>query len=53
MLLISWWFIALIANSLFYSMFKDEDNSKTRVWLAIGLTLIDIVLIVFMFMRGF
>ncbi len=48
MLIVSWWFIVLIVNCLFYDLIKSNDNK----WLGVGLTIIDIVLIVFLFVRG-
>lgn len=52
MLIVSWWFIVLIVNCLFYDLIKNADEDLTQTWLSIGLTIIDIVLIVFLFVRG-
>ena len=48
---VSWWFIVLIANCLFYDLIKNADEELTQTWLGLGLTVIDIILIVLMF-RG-
>ena len=47
----SWWFIVLIVNCLFYDLIKNADEELTQTWLGLGLTAIDIILIVLMF-RG-
>lgn len=51
MLIVSWWFIVLIVNILFYDLIKNADEESTQTWLGLGLTAIDIILIVLMF-RG-
>lgn len=51
MWVISWWFIALVVNCLFYDLIKTLDNDLTQTWLSVGLIAIDILLIVLMF-RG-
>ena len=51
MLIVSWWFIVLIANCLFYDLIKNADEELTKNWLGLGLTVIDVILIVLMF-RG-
>ena len=51
MLIISWWFIVLIVNCLFYDLIKNAEEDITQSWLGLGLTVIDIILIVLMF-RG-
>lgn len=51
MLIISWWFIVLIVNCLFYDLIKNSNEELTQTWLGIALAAIDIILIVFMF-RG-
>ena len=44
-------FIVLIVNCLFYDLIKNADEELTQTWLGLGLTAIDIILIVLMF-RG-
>lgn len=51
MKIVSWWFIVLIVNCLFYDLIKNQDEDITQSWLSVGLTVIDIILIIFMF-RG-
>lgn len=51
MLIVSWWFIVLIVNCLFYDLIKNAKEDLTQSWLSVGLTVIDIILIVLMF-RG-
>ena len=51
MLIVSRWFIVLIVNCLFYDLIKNADEDLTQSWLGLGLTVIDIILIVLMF-RG-
>ena len=51
MLIVSWWFIVLIVNCLFYDLIKNAEEDITQFWLGLGLTVIDIILIVLMF-RG-
>ena len=51
MLNASWWLIVLIANCLLYDLIKNADEELTQTWLGLGLTVIDIILIVLMF-RG-
>lgn len=51
LMVVSWWFIVLIANCLFYDLIKNADEELTQTWLGLGLTVIDIILIVLMF-RG-
>ena len=48
MLMVSWWFIVLIVNCLFYSLIDDADGSSKK-WLIVSLTIIDVALIVFLF----
>ena len=50
-MIVSWWFIVLIVNYLFYDLIKNTDEELTQTWLGLGLTTIDIILIVLMF-RG-
>ena len=52
MLIVSWWFIVLIVNCLFYDLIKNVDEDLTQSWLSVGLTLIDLTLIIFLFLRG-
>lgn len=52
MLIVSWWFIVLIVNCLFYGLIKNADEDLTQSWLSVGLTLIDLTLIIFLFLRG-
>lgn len=52
MLIVSWWFIALIVNCLFYDLIKNAEEDLTQSWLSIGLTIIDLTLIVLLFVRG-
>lgn len=52
MLIVSWWFIVLIVNCLFYDLIKNADEELTQTWLSVGLTLIDLTLIIFLFLRG-
>lgn len=52
MLIVSWWFIVLIVNCLFYDLIKNADEDLTQSWLSVGLTLIDLTLIIFLFLRG-
>ena len=49
MLIVSWWFIVLIVNCLFYDLIKNAKEDLTQSWLGLGLTVIDIILIVLMF----
>lgn len=51
LMIVSWWFIVLIVNCLFYDLIKNADEDLTQLWLGLGLTVIDIILIVLMF-RG-
>ncbi|GAA0041643.1 hypothetical protein [Lactobacillus amylovorus] len=51
LMIVSWWFIVLIVNCLFYDLIKNADEELTQTWLGLGLTAIDIILIVLMF-RG-
>ena len=51
LMIVSWWFIVLIVNCLFYDLIKNADEESTQTWLGLGLTVIDIILIVLMF-RG-
>ena len=48
-MIVSWWFIVLIVNCLFYDLIKNSDEELTQSWLSVGLTVIDIILIVLMF----
>lgn len=50
MLIVSWWFIVLIVNCLFYD--KNDKEDLTQSWLSVGLTVIDLTLIILLFMRG-
>lgn len=52
MLIVSWWFIVLIVNCLFYDMIKNAKDDMSRSWLSVGLTVIDLTLIVLLFIRG-
>lgn len=52
MLIVSWWFIVLIVNCLFYDLIKNAEEDITQSWLSVGLTLIDLTLIIFLFVRG-
>lgn len=52
MLIVSWWFIVLVVNCLFYDLIKNADEDLTQSWLSVGLTLIDLTLIIFLFLRG-
>lgn len=52
MLIVSWWFIVFIVNCLFYDLIKNADEDLTQSWLSVGLTLIDLTLIIFLFLRG-
>ena len=52
MLIISWWFIVLIVNCLFYDLIKNAEEDLTQTWLGLGLTAIDLTLIVLLFVRG-
>lgn len=52
MLIISWWFIVLIVNCLFYDLIRNANEGLTQSWLSIGLTAIDLTLIVLLFVRG-
>lgn len=49
--MVSWWFIFLIVNCLFYDLICNVNEDLTQTWLGLGLTAIDIILIVLMF-RG-
>jgi len=51
MIIVSWWFIVLIVNCLFYDLIKSANEDLTQTWLGVGLTAIDIILIILMF-RG-
>lgn len=51
LMIVSWWFIVLIVNCLFYDLIKNTNEDLTQTWLGLGLTTIDIILIVLMF-RG-
>lgn len=51
LMIVSWWFIVLITNCLFYDLIKNADEELTQTSLGLGLTAIDIILIVLMF-RG-
>lgn len=50
-MIVSWWFIVLIVNCLFYDLIKNTNEDLTQTWLSLGLTVIDVILIVLMF-RG-
>lgn len=50
--MLSWWFIVLIVNYLFYDLIKNAEEDITQSWLSVGLTLIDLTLIIFLFVRG-
>lgn len=52
MLMVSWWFIVLIVNCLFYDLIKNAEEDITQSWLSVGLTVIDLTLIILLFMRG-
>lgn len=52
MLIVSWWFIVLIVNYLFYDLIKNAEEDITQSWLSVGLTVIDLTLIILLFMRG-
>lgn len=52
MLIISWWLIVLIVNCLFYDLIKNAKEDITQSWLSVGLTVIDLTLIILLFMRG-
>lgn len=52
MLIVSWWFIVLIVNGLFYDLIKNAQEDITQSWLSVGLTVIDLTLIILLFMRG-
>lgn len=52
MLIVSWWFIVLVVNCLFYDLIKNVDEDLMQSWLSVGLTLIDLTLIIFLFLRG-
>lgn len=52
MLIVSWWFIVLIVNCLFYDLIKSTDEDLTQSWLSVGLTIIDFTLILVLFLRG-
>ena len=52
MLIVSWWFIVLIVNCLFYDLIKNADEDLTQSWLSVGLTVIDLTLIILLFLRG-
>lgn len=52
MLIVSWWFIVLIVNCLFYDLIKNAEEDTTQSWLSVGLTVIDLTLIILLFMRG-
>lgn len=52
MLIFSWWFIVLIVNCLFYDLIKNAEEDITQSWLSVGLTVIDLTLIILLFMRG-
>lgn len=49
--MVSWWFIFLIVNCLFHDLICIVNADLTQTWLGLGLTAIDIILIVLMF-RG-
>lgn len=51
-MIVSWWFIVLIVNCLFYDLIKNAEEDITQSWLSVGLTLIDLTLIIFLFVRG-
>lgn len=51
LMIVSWWFIVLIVNCLFYDLIKNTNEDLTQTWLSLGLTVIDVILIVLMF-RG-
>ncbi len=44
MLIVSWWFIVLIVNCLFYDLMKYV-NDTTGIWLGIILAITDVALI--------
>ena len=50
-MIVSWWFIVLIVNCLFYDLIKNTNEDLTQTCLGLGLTVIDVILIVLMF-RG-
>ena len=52
MLIVSWWFIVLIVNCLFYDLIKNAKEDLTQSWLSVGLTIIDFTLILVLFLRG-
>lgn len=52
MLIVSWWFIVLIVNFLFCDLIKNAEEDITQSWLSVGLTVIDLTLIILLFMRG-
>ena len=51
MLIVSWWFIVLIVNCLFYDLIKNAEY-LTQSWLSVGLTIIDFTLILVLFLKG-
>lgn len=52
MLIVSWWFIVLIVNCLFYDLIKNAKEDLTQSWLSVGLTAINLTLIILLFLRG-
>lgn len=52
MLIVSWWFIFLIVNCLFCDLIENTEEDITQSWLSVGLTVIDLTLIILLFMRG-
>ncbi|MGN1271828.1 MAG: hypothetical protein ACI4T3_01650 [Lactobacillus sp.] len=53
MLIVSWWFIVLIVNILFYDLIQEAKYSTERSWLGITLAITNITLTILLFrLRG-
>lgn len=49
MLIVSWWFMVLVVNALFYDLIHEAKYSIERSWLGITLAITDITLTILLF----
>lgn len=49
MLIVSWWFMVLVVNALFYDLINNSKYSTERSWLGITLAITDVVFMILLF----